>query len=197
MTGFRFDTAKIKNRLARVNAELQAISFRPDIEKFATASLKSAIALTPVRSVSLIEANQIKQFHHRQRYIAKNPSSATRVVSEAQFVKERSQARFLYRKSWKQCADSVRLRVSASAAVSSSVTRRRPAVNPPRGFAQWRGGGRVLSLTIFNPFLNQPSRFKDFNATQIINKALAKHRPKFKRDIENRIRREIYAASRI
>lgn len=196
MTGFRVDTKKIKARLKRVGASLQAAAFRADVEKFYTQSLQTAILLTPVRNVTLIETNQRKQYYHRQRFIKKFPGTATRTVGIAQFIKERSQARFLYRKSWKQAADSVRMRVSVSPAVSASVTRRRPAVNPPRAFAQWRGGGEKLSLVVFNPFLNIPSKYKKFNAKSVLDRAMAKHIAQFKKDVNNRVRREIYAASR-
>ncbi len=197
MTGFRISLSQVKRKLAKIGGDVRAISFRPDVEKFATASLQAAVKLTPVRDVNLIEKNQVKQFHDRARFIRKNPGSSTRSVSQERFVKERAQARFLYRKSWKQCADSAKLRISVSAQVANSVTRRRnPVVQPPRGYAQWRGGGEALSLVIYNPFLEQKSDYKKFTGVDILKRATAMNQAKFKRDIDNRIRRAIYAASR-
>jgi hypothetical protein len=194
MTGFRFDVDAIKKRLKRANADLAASNFRPDVAAFAQRTLQEAIRITPVRRVSVIRSNQAKQYAKRAQYIRANPGSQTRKISRDTFIEQRAQARFLYRKSWMQCAESARLRVTASSAVKASVTRRRPEKNPPKGYVQWRGGKDVLSLVIFNPFLDQKSRYKPFTSKQILDKASAKERPRFKRDTENRIRRALYAA---
>jgi len=196
MTGFRFNIARVKKRLAKVGEATTAAEFRGDVEKFVADTLQTCIKITPVRSVSLIESNQRKQFHDRARYIKKFPDSRSRIVTESQFIKERAQARFLYRKSWKQCADSAKVRVHVSPAVAAAVTRRRPAVQPPRGYAIWRGGKETLSCIIRNPFLNIPSQYKKFDAQQIMDRALAVNRAAFKRSTQNHIRRAIYAASR-
>lgn len=197
MTGFRLDTSRFKTRIARLKGDVQALSFREDIAKFAQDTLQRAVKITPVRSVSLIEKNQRKQFAKRGSYIRQFPESATRAVSQPQFIKERAQARFLYRKSWKQCADSAKLRITVSPEVSRSVTRRRkPVQQPPKGYAQWRGGKQTLSLVIFNPFLEQKSKYKPFTGKQILEKAAAGGRAQFQRDVENRIRRTMYGASR-
>lgn len=197
MTGFRFDVAAIRNRLRRAKASVEAISFRDDIAKFAERTLQTAVKITPVRSLSLIETNQAKQFAKRAEFIRDNPGSATRFVAQDQFIRERAQARFLYRLSWKQCADSARLRVTVSNAVARSVTRRRnPVEQPPKGYAQWRGGKSRMSLVIFNPLLDQESRYKPFTARDILAKAEKPYRAQFKRDTENRIRRVLYAASK-
>lgn len=197
MTGFRFPLKSLKGRLAKVREGTRADAFRDDIVTFSTDSLQTAVRITPVRQVSIITDAQRKQFTKRARYIRENPGSATRSVTQSQFIEERAQARFLYRRSWMQVCASARLRVSVSPAVSRAVTRRRnPVAQPPRGYAQWRGGAKVLSLVIFNPFLNIPSRYKTFNAQTILDRAMAVHRPAFKKAAANRVRREIYAASR-
>ena len=197
MTGFRFDSKRIKKRLAKFGQTCVAADFRPELETFVTKALKTASDTTPVRSKSLIEQNQHKQFAKRAEHIRLFPLSQTRSIGEAQFIKERAQARFLYRKSWMQCAESAGLNIRVSPAVSGAVTRRRPPVNPPRGYAQWRGGNGVLSLIIRNPFLNIPSKYKTFNPATILNAAIVKHRPEFLRYVRNHIRRSIYAASKL
>ena len=128
--------------------------------------------------------------HERNRRITR--------ANQRKFIDERKQARFLYRKSWKQVADSARVRVSVSTDVRNAVTRRRkPVVQPLRGYARWQGGGDVLSLTMYNPFLEQRSRYKPFSGKTILAKAMARNLPQFRRDTENRVRRAIYAASKL
>lgn len=118
-------------------------------------------------------------------------------IGEQSFIDERAQARFLYRKSWTQVAESLGLRVSSSAQVKSSRTRTRPAVEPRRGSGQWHGGKHVISISIQNPFLEQPSRYKDFSGKQILASAAAKHRAEFNREVRNKVRKAIRAARRI
>jgi hypothetical protein len=195
MSVFRLDTATLKRRLNRIGRSFAANEFRPDVAKFAAATLQECIRITPVRSVSLIKRNQTKQFFDRQRYIRKNPGSATRTVDKNRFVEERAQARFLYKKSWLQCAQSARLNVRVSREVARSVTRRRnPVQQPPRGYAQWRGGSGALSLVIYNPFLEQPSNYKKFTGKEILVRSASRFKAQFTRDVNNRLRRAAYAA---
>ncbi len=206
MTGFRFDSAKLKKRLKAFAASCEASEFRPEIEKFAAKALKTASDTTPVRSLSTIETNQRVQFKRRAQYLKGNPGAATRTVSEQQFIDGRAQARFLFRKTWKQVSDSVAIRINVSAAVAKSVTRRRPRMLPPRGYAQWRGGKAVFSLVVFNPFLKNTSsgghaplataRYKSFNPATILNAAIRKHRPAFLRSVQKHIKEAIGYAAR-
>lgn len=197
MSVFRLDVASAKRRLGRFGRAIDAAEFRPDVAKYATATLQECIRITPVRSVSLIKKNQTKQFFDRQRYIRKNPGSATRTIAKDPFIEERAQARFLYKKSWYQCAQSARLNVRVSREVARSVTRRRnPVQQPPRGYAQWRGGSGVVSLVIYNPFLEQPSSYKKFTGKEILTRASSRFKGQFNRDVNNRIRRAAYVASR-
>lgn len=119
-------------------------------------------------------------------------------TSEQDFVEYRAQARFLYRKSWWQIGLSLNLPVLASANAQDSVTRRRnPTVIPPKGYGVARGGERVISYAIFNPFLaqqNAESRYAQFSAQDILAAAGKKNKPAFLRAVENHVKRQIRAA---
>lgn len=118
-------------------------------------------------------------------------------MSESDFVGYRAQARFLYRKTWWQIGLSLNLPVLASANVQDSVTRtRNPAEIPPKAYGQARGGNNVISYAIYNPFLEEPSRYITFDAAQILQNAGAKNKPSFIRKVENSVRRKIAAARR-
>jgi hypothetical protein len=103
------------------------------------------------------------------------------------------QARFLYRKSWSQVGESLGLSIIAAAQVKTSLTRRKPPHDPPRGYAQIRGGKTVLNVLIYNPFLNTESDYKDFDAADILDPAIARHRPAFVAAVERRLQRALYA----
>ena len=115
---------------------------------------------------------------------------------QAQFVEERKQARFLYQRSWYQVAQSLGLAISVAAAIIASHTRKKPAKEPPRASGQWRGGGRVLSVLIQNPFLDELGKYWKGNGKQILAQATAKNRPQFHKECQDKIKREIAAARR-
>lgn len=114
-------------------------------------------------------------------------------TSRQNFIKDRMQARFLYRKSWWQVGNSLGLHVTAPGNVTQSLTRRKPAEQPPRGYAQERGGKRVYSVVIYNPFLDTGSEYKDFDAESVLLPAIERHRPVFNRAVEKHLQRALYA----
>lgn len=115
---------------------------------------------------------------------------------ESVFVNARKQARFLYRKSWWQVARSIKVALSVAQNVIAATTRRKPAKMPPQGYAQIRGGKDVLTVVIFNPFLEQESRYKPFSGKSILRQATSIHRKSFRNDVENKVRRLVRAAKR-
>ncbi len=118
-------------------------------------------------------------------------------ISENDFIESRAQARFLYRKTWWQIGVSLGLPVLASANVQDAVTRTHDPIRlPPRAYGQPRGGKAVISYAIYNPFLEIPSRYITFDAATILRDAAAKNKPRFKRQIENHVKRLIRAARR-
>lgn len=237
MAGIRFNIDPLKKRVARISQELRADAFKPVMERLVARVLDRCAATTPVRSVSVINANQEREYDHRVNYIPSyhdetDPclrvrdgkhwllsggnwylANMRRIPDAAQsdyqmllaererrmqttrnrFISQRSQARFLYRKSWSQCAQSLRVPHKASGQALSSETRRKPPVNPPRGYGQWRGGKNTLSAVIYNPFLEQPSRYITFNSRAILANAKAASSTNFKRDIERHLRNRITA----
>lgn len=117
-------------------------------------------------------------------------------TAESDFVDARKQARFLYRKSWWQVAQSLGLAVSIASQIIASVTRRWPMISPLKAYAQIRGGKSTISVVVFNPFLEQEGRYKPFSGRTILSSAAAKHRPEFMRKVENKVRRLMYAAKK-
>lgn len=115
-------------------------------------------------------------------------------TSRTVFINARKQARFLYKKSWVQVARSIKVALSAAQAVIRSTTRRKPKQMPPKGYAQIRGGKDVLSVVIFNPFLEIESRYKPFSGKAILTTAKQLHAKRFKMDVENKTRRLMRAA---
>lgn len=109
-------------------------------------------------------------------------------TTKTAFVKDRAQARFLYRKSWLQAADSLGVDISVAQSTRRAVTRRKPAEEPPRAYGQVRGGANVLAIVIRNPFLEQPSRYKDFSGKQILARAQAAHEGAYKRAMGRRLK---------
>lgn len=116
--------------------------------------------------------------------------------SESEFIEERAQARFLFKRSWYEIGESAGISVTCPANVRESVTRRTPPLNPPRGYAQKRGGKDVYSIVVRNPFLDQTSsgghaplataQYKMFNGQDIIGRAMAMHRPAFQKSVAKR-----------
>ena len=110
-------------------------------------------------------------------------------TSRANFIKDRAQARFLYRRSWLEAADSLGVEINVAQSTRKAVTRRKPAVNPPKASGQVRGGAKVLAITISNPFLEQPSRYKDFSGKRILAQAQAQHEGQYRRAMTRRLKR--------
>lgn len=94
------------------------------------------------------------------------------------FINSRSQARLLYKKSWWQVGRSIGLNIPCGAS-PQSYSRHNPPKEPPKGYAQLRGGKQKLTLDMRNPFLEQPSRYKSFTGRQIIQEAANRHRAQF------------------
>lgn len=246
-SGLRLDTAisTIKRRLAKLDRACEAREFRPELERFATATLKTCIAMTPERNPAKIAMAQGKQYRNRVDYIPSvhTQSDPMLIVNEegqpwvkfsgrwylatnhmpagawgayqqlnaerqrrlqtarGAFIAHRMQARFLYQRSWYQVAQSLGLMFAVVAAISSSRTRRKPAVEPPRGYGQWRGGKTVLSISIVNRFLDVATNAWMItwrgNGKQILAEAAAKNRPRFIKDVNDKVKREISAARRV
>lgn len=117
-------------------------------------------------------------------------------TSQGDFVNMRKQARFLYQRSWWQVAQSLGVAFAVASAIIDSHTRKVPAKAPPKAFGQWRGGLKVLSVVIFNPFLDQVTKYWKGEGKQIRDRAIAKSEPRFIRDCHAKITREIVAARR-
>ena len=118
-------------------------------------------------------------------------------TAEQDFIAERAQARFLYRKSWGQVASSLGLRIPQAASVASSHSRHNPPENPPRGYGQWRGGKTVISVVIYNPFLQEDNpRYKPWDGKDIINAAMEATEPVAKRAFERQLKRVLHAVFR-
>lgn len=107
------------------------------------------------------------------------------------FIEERAQARFLYRRSWWQVGQSLGLNVDASAAVIGSYSRHNPRKEPRKAFGQWRGGKNVLSIAIQNQFLEEPSRYKSFSGKAILEKATQSDLPTFFNSVETKLQQLI------
>lgn len=110
-------------------------------------------------------------------------------TSEGDFIAMRAQARFLYRRSWWEAGQSIGLSISVDQAVIDSHSRHNPPANPPKAYAQWRGGKNVLSVVIFNPFLETESRYKPFSGKAILLQATEINRPRFDADLSVKLAR--------
>lgn len=109
------------------------------------------------------------------------------------FIAFRAQARFLYKKSWWEIGQSVGIDVPCSQQVKDAVSRRSPSQlkrgykqNPPRGYAQERGGKGVYSIVIYNPFLDDRSQYWTGNGKAIIAQAMQKHRVAYEEKVAER-----------
>lgn len=116
-----------------------------------------------------------------------------KATARPEFIAGRAQARFLYRKSWGQVGASLGLSVPQSANVAGSHSRHEPPKEPPKGYGQWRGGKVVLSVVIYNPFLEEHSDYKDFTGKEIIQTAMQKHEAQFKRRFASKLKVILYA----
>jgi hypothetical protein len=113
------------------------------------------------------------------------------------FVAKRAQARFLYKKEFVQVGQSLGLAIIAPRAVKDSQSRRDPVtgtppIKPPRGYAQVRGGKWVISVVIYLPAIDD-STYRDFDMGDILQDAMAQHRPAFNRRVQKHIERITYA----
>jgi hypothetical protein len=106
-------------------------------------------------------------------------------TSREEFVAFRVQARFLYQKSWTQVARSAGVSIEASGDVLKAVSRRTESqingeykAEQPKGYAQWRGGKDTLTIVVYNPFLEQPSQYKDFSGKDILAESIKINQPK-------------------
>lgn len=103
--------------------------------------------------------------------------------SQTEFIRERAQARFLYKRSWKEIADSAGVPLRVSQSVANAHSRHNPPKRPPRGYVRKVGGKNSLSVIVYNPLLEQQSRYKVFSGTDLINSAIRNNQPKFRRDL--------------
>lgn len=112
-------------------------------------------------------------------------------TSVSEFVNKRSQARFLYRKSWWQVSTSLGTPINVSSEIRNSHSRpyHDPPTEPPKGYGQWRGGKHILSVVIYNPFLDRPTKyFRTISGKQILKAAEKASHPKFVVDISSKLR---------
>lgn len=103
-------------------------------------------------------------------------------TAEGEFIEDRAQARLLYRKSWWQVAESIGVPLAVSSDMVSSRSRpyHAPSGEPPRAYGQWRGGKHVLSIVVFNSFLQKTTRYwKKINGKTILMHASSLHHAEF------------------
>lgn len=111
-------------------------------------------------------------------------------TSVSDFVAERAQARFLYRKSWWQVSTSIGTPISVSSDMKESHSRpyHLPSGDPPRGYGQWRGGKHVLSVTVWNPFLQRPTKYwREKSGKEILAQASAENYPRFMGEVSAKL----------
>lgn len=114
-------------------------------------------------------------------------------TSREDFIEFRGQARFLYKRSWYQIGQSVGIEVPCSQQVKDSHSRRTPSQlknghkqNPPRGYAQERGGKGIYSIVVVNPFLETQTTYWLGSGKAIMEQAMAQHRPAFEEKVAER-----------
>lgn len=117
-------------------------------------------------------------------------------TAESEFVTNRIQARSLYKKSWTQCGSSIGLTIKAPGRAIESVSRRQPPKAPPKGYAQVRGGGKVLSIVIFNPFLDKETAYWGGDGKLILEAAASMNRSKFDADTKKEFNQFLKDATR-
>ena len=188
-TGFRVDVSQLRKKLDAMK-QIRAIAFAPDVMSYTKKTLATASRITPVRDFALIRSNQVqKKGNQYDKWRAAGGMGKTR----PQFLAGRAPARFLYKASWGQLARSIGLTIPESQQVKNATSRRNPVQAPPRAYGQIRGGKRVFSVAMFNPFLAIPSRYKDFTGEEIISEAQKKHEKQFRRNVNKRLKVTIYA----
>lgn len=114
-------------------------------------------------------------------------------TSRADFVQNRAQARFLYKKSWVQVGESLGLEVRSSEKVQKSLTRRIPAKDPAKGYPQQRGGGTIISIAIYNPFATKPTPYFNGDGASVLSDAQAEQRKPFEDAVKRKLNRAIFA----
>lgn len=117
-------------------------------------------------------------------------------TSLSAFISKRVPARGLYKLSWVQCGRSIGLVITAPNFVRQSRTRRTPPKEPNLGYAQVRGGSRVISVVIYNPFLDTPTKYWPGNGKAILAKSLAAENVRLIRETRKEVERMIKDASR-
>lgn len=128
------------------------------------------------------------------QFQALNSERDRRMSTErGEFIAERAQARFLYKKSWYQVAESLGVPIRSAQSVATSHSRHNPPKEPDRGYGQLRGGERVLTCVIYNPFLSEESAYKEWDGADIIRNAMEVQRPVFNRAVDRKLKRICYA----
>lgn len=112
-------------------------------------------------------------------------------TKKAPFIRNRAQSRYLYRQQWAQVAESIGVQIPQSAGVRNARSRHNPANEPPRGYGQLRGGKNTMSVAVYTPLLNIPSRYISFSARNIIVAAMNKYRPQFVKAVQRRQIKEL------
>lgn len=112
---------------------------------------------------------------------------------EGAFITERMQARYLYRKSWWQVAQSLGIEVKGGPQITTAHSRHNPRKEPPRAFGQWHGGKDVLSISVQNKFLEIESRYKPFSGKAILAGAINLHQARFLSDVEKKLNKLVAA----
>ncbi len=113
-------------------------------------------------------------------------------TSVSEFVSERAQARFLYRKSWWQVAQSVGVPITVASEIQNAHSRpyHDPGTDPKRGYGQWRGGKHVLSVAIWNPLLSSPTKyFHEKSGKEILAQAAKLNYPAFMGEVSAKLNR--------
>lgn len=188
-TGFRVDVSTLRKKLAAMK-QVAAIQFKPDVMDYTKKTLATASRITPVRDFALIRSNQVQK---KGNQYDKWRAAGGMGKSRPQFLAGRAPARFLYKASWGQLARSLGLEIPESAQVKNAHSRRDPEVQPPSAYGQIRGGKKVFTVAMFNPFLAIPSRYKKFTGEEIISEAQKKHASQFKRKVNKRLKVILYA----
>ena len=108
-------------------------------------------------------------------------------TAQATFIRERAQARFLYRRSWTEAADDLGVTLNVAQQTRASRTRRKPPEAPPKATGRITGGAKTMTVQISNPFLEQESRYKDFIGKPILAAAMATHSDAYNRSVRRRM----------
>ena len=105
---------------------------------------------------------------------------------QSAFIRDRAQARYLYKRSWWEAGETIGLNVRTTAEARESRTRRKPAKSPHKASTQERGGGTVFSIVVSNPFAHSKSRYKEFDADAVMAQAQARHRQEYLAAVKRR-----------